>query len=160
GLPAGGDLVLDLLVVHREVEDRVLGEVPLQRGVGLVGGVRLQLGVAAVDLGELAPGHALGGVGRRQGADRRACHGLGRAQAQQQVLAEVPAEVGRRQRVGVVRGLVDRAGLGVGGGVVPGAVLDDLRDLPVPGLGGGAGLDQAHAGVGVPALAGHLQLDV
>src|SRR5690606_40865321 len=73
---------------------------------------------------------------------------------------EAPGEVGRRQDVGVLGLLVDRARLVVHRAVVERTELYDAQDLRVPGLGGGAGLDHAQADVAVPALAGQVELDV
>ena len=160
GFPAGGDLVLDVLVEARDVEDRTRREVPFERGVELVGLVRLQVGVAAIDLREFTPGHAFGRVGRSKRLDRWARHRARGAEAQAQVVDQVDAQVRRGQEIGVVAILRHFRRVVVDCGIVERPIGDDVQDLRIPGLRRGLGIDHANADVAAPARAREVCLHV
>ena len=155
------DVAFDVLVEDRARKQGAFGEVPLGDQVVVGRAEGLQLRVAEVD----RVGAAVVEVLRRSAADARrqvqqrgAGHGLGRAEAQHQLVGQVPRQVHRRQHVLVVVGdlCADQVAVtGCGGGV--GHAEERLAVLGIvgrvagrarrPAGSGDLGVDHAHAHV-------------
>ena len=96
------DVALDVLVEHRSRQQCALGEVPLRAEVEVGGAERFQQGVAEVDREGAVVVHERGRATADAGREvqqRRAGHGLGRAEAQHDLVGQVPGHVQRRKHV-------------------------------------------------------------